>query len=301
MIRLGTRGSKLALAQAESVADVLTREGAQVEIVIITTTGDRSSSAPTGSATGIFVKELETELLRRRIDLAAHSLKDMPTDLPAGLALGAVLRRASALDALVSRDRGTAIHNLPHEAGIGTSSPRRSAQLLAYRRDLDVRPVRGNVDTRLRKLDAGEFDAIVLAQAGLERLGLAADTRPYVIPPGICLPAPGQGAVAVEVRGDDERMAELLQPLEDAETRACVTAERAFLKALGGGCRAPVGALGTMSANGLRIEGVVVSPDGKDVVRGARDGAADDALAVGQALARDLQERGAGALIEAAR
>jgi hydroxymethylbilane synthase len=301
MIRLGTRGSKLALAQSRLVADQLLRLGADVEMVVITTSGDRFSSAPPdGSATGIFVKELEAALIGGVIDLAVHSLKDMPTELPEGLALGAVLSRASALDALVCQPRGATLDQLPPGARIGTSSPRRRAQLLHYRRDLQMLPVRGNVDTRLRKLEAGGFDAIILAHAGLERLGLG-DLEPYIIPAGICLPAPGQGALAIQIRADDDQTARLIQPLEDVGTRACVTAERALLNALGGGCRAAVGALGTMVGNMLRLEGVVADPHGGRLLRGAVEGAPTEAAAVGQSLACDLAARGAGALIEAAR
>jgi len=301
MIRLGTRGSKLALAQSQFVADQLVRLGADVEVAVITTTGDRVSSPPPDSGViGIFVKELETALIGGAIDLAVHSLKDMPTELPDGLALGAVLSRASALDALVCRGRAMTLDQLPPGARVGTSSLRRRAQLLHHRRDLRMLPVRGNVDTRLRKLDAGEFDAIVLAQAGLERLRLG-ELEPYVIPPEVCLPAPGQGALAIQIRADDDGMVSVLWPLEDSDTRACVTAERSLLKALGGGCRAAVGALGTVIGGNLHLEGVVADPDGSSLLRGAVEGAPSEAENLGQTLARTLLERGAGALIEAAR
>jgi len=301
MIRLGTRGSKLALAQARLVADRLAGLGANVEIVVVTTTGDRStSSLPDSSATGIFVKELEAELARGNMDLAVHSLKDLPTDVPEGLTLAAVPARGSALDALVCRQRGMTLDDLAPGARVGTSSPRRRAQILHYRRDLEMRPVRGNLDTRLRKLDAGEFEAIVVAHAGLERLELS-ETLPHVLAPEVCLPAPGQGALALEIRADDGRAAELVQALDDADTCACVTAERALLKALGGGCRAAVGALAQVRGGALRLDGVVADTDGRRLLRGAVEGTPRDAQALGAALARDLQERGAGALIEAAR
>jgi len=298
MIRLGTRGSKLALAQAQLVADELVRLGAEVEIVPITTTGD-GDSPPLDTATGIFVKELETELIGGGIALAVHSLKDMPTELPEGLALGAILARGSALDVLISRERGMMLDELPPAARVGTSSPRRRAQLLHHRRDLQMLPVRGNVDTRLRKLDAGDFDAIVVAQAGLNRLGADA-VEVYVIPPVICLPAPGQGAIAVEIRADDESAGALVGALDDANTRACVTAERSLLKALGGGCRAAVGALGMMIGEELHLQGMVADADGSALLREAIEGAPGEAAALGQALARALLERGAHLLMEAA-
>jgi hydroxymethylbilane synthase len=301
MIRLGTRGSKLALAQSNLVAEQLRTLGAEIDIVVITTTGDRAASAPPDSnATGIFVKELEAELLRSGIDLAVHSLKDMPTDVPEGLALGAILTRGAPLDTLVCRDSCSDISALPAGASVGTSSPRRCAQLLHYRPDLEMRPIRGNVDTRLRKLDAGEFDAVVLAQAGLERLGIRG--RPAsVIPSDICLPAPGQGALAVEVRCDDEDVAKAVGALDDANTRACVTAERAFLKALGGGCRAAVGALAKVVDDALVLEAMVAAPDGSRLLRTTACGEPDAAETVGRAAAGELAERGADELIRAAR
>jgi len=301
MIRLGTRGSKLARAQSRLVAERLALLGAEVETVVITTSGDRATSTPPDSnATGIFVKEIEAELLGGGIDLAVHSLKDMPTEAPAGLALAAVLARASALDALICRERGMTIDELPAGARVGTSSPRRRAQMLHYRGDLKVEPLRGNVDTRLRRLDAGDFDAIVLAHAGLERLEISG-ARPYVIPAAICLPPPGQGALAVQIRSDDERAASLVRPLDDADTHACVLAERALLKALGGGCRAAVGALARTDDGGLKLAGMVASPDGAQLLRGTVQGSPDKSEALGRALASDLRSQGAGALIEAAR
>jgi hydroxymethylbilane synthase len=301
MIRLGTRGSKLALAQSGLIAERLRGLGIEVETVVITTAGDRATSTrPDTNAVGIFVKELEAGLLAGHIDLAVHSLKDMPTDLPDGLALGAIASRGPALDALVARPRGNTLDGLPQGAKVGTSSPRRRAQIMHYRDDLNISPVRGNVDTRLRKLDAGEFDAIVLAYAGLERLGLG-ELEPYVIPPEICLPAPGQGALAIEIRADDAQVADVLRPIDDADTRACVTAERAFLHGLGGGCRAAVGALADVIRGIMHLDGVVASPDGDRLIRGTAEGAPDGAAALGQMLAVDLQKRGADALIEAAR
>lgn len=301
MIRLGTRGSKLALAQSQLIAERLRRAGVAVEIVVITTTGDRSSSTPPDSnATGIFVKELEAELLAGGIDLAVHSLKDMPTELPLGLALAAIPARGPALDALVSHPRGMTVDDLPPGGRIGTASPRRRAQLLNYRRDLQVQPLRGNVDTRLRKLDAGQFDAVVLAHAGLVRVGATA-AAPKAIPADICLPAPGQGALAVEIRAGDSRAAKVVEPLDDAAARAAVTAERSFLRALGGGCRAAVGALAEVIGGALYLDGVVADPDGERLLRGAVEGRPGAAEELGQALAAELQERGAAALIEAAR
>ena len=301
MIRLGTRGSKLALAQSQLVAQQLKAFGSEVEIVVITTTGDRAASTPPdSSATGIFVKELEAELLRGGIDLAVHSLKDMPTEVPEGLAVGAALARGVPLDVLVCRDGSADMAALPAGARVGTSSPRRCAQLLHYRPDLEMRPIRGNVDTRLRKLDAGEFDAVVLAQAGLERLGIR-DRPARAIPPDICLPAPGQGALALEIRYDDGDLAKLVKPLEHAETRACVTAERAFLKALGGGCRAAVGALAEVVDGALVLEAMVAAPDGTRLLRTTARGTPEAAETVGHAAAQELVERGADELVRAAK
>lgn len=299
VIRLGTRGSKLALAQSRLVAEQLERLGAEVEIKVVTTAGDHAASTPPESnTTGIFVKELETALLDGGIDLAVHSLKDMTTTLPDGLKLGAVVARGSPLDALISRQRGLRVDDVPKGARVGTSSPRRRAQLLHYRPDLEMLPLRGNVDTRLAALDAGGFDAVVLAHAGLVRLGMV-DARAWVIPPEICLPAPGQGALAVEIRAEDGKVASLVESLDDGAARASVTAERAFLRALGAGCRAAVGALARAEGGALHLDGAVASADGKRLLRGSVEGDSATADAVGGALARDLQRRGAAALIEA--
>jgi len=298
MIRLGTRGSKLALAQAHFVTDRLCALGAEVEVTIITTAGDRATSSPPDSGiTGIFVKELEAALLEGSIDIAVHSLKDMTVMLPDGLTLGAVLARGSPYDALVSRERGLGVDDLPEGACVGTSSPRRRAQLLHYRPDLRVSPLRGNIDTRLRKLDAGEFDAIVVAHAGLERLDMQ-DVRPSVIPPDVCLPAPGQGALALEMRDRDGEVADLVCALEDAATCACVTAERAFLRALGGGCHAAVGALARHEGEGLRLEGCVASADGAVLMFSEAEGSLADAEGVGIVCAEELIAGGARSLIE---
>ncbi|HUT74963.1 MAG TPA: hydroxymethylbilane synthase [Armatimonadota bacterium] len=300
MMRLGTRGSKLALAQSRRVAEALGRLGAEVTLATITTSGDRAvMTPPAPNATGLFVKELETALRERRIDLAVHSLKDLTTVLPPGLILGAVLPRDSALDALVCRERGRRLDDLPRRARVGTSSPRRRAQLLHYRSDLQVSPLRGNVDTRLRRLDGGAFDAIVLARAGLTRLGLE-QAQPWDIPPEICLPAPGQGALVVEIRDDDAPTAMLVAALDDPPTRACVTAERRFLQALGGGCHAAVGALARSEGDMILLTGAVASPDGRELLRASTQGALTAAVELGESLARELQGRGADALIEAA-
>jgi hydroxymethylbilane synthase len=301
MIRLGTRGSALARAQSRLVTEQLARLGAPVETVVITTSGDHAASTPPdSSAVGVFVKEIEAALLDGEIDLAVHSLKDMPTETPAELTLGAILPRASALDALICHDRGSTIDDLPAGACIGSGSPRRRAQMLRYRGDLKLEPLRGNVDTRLRRLDAGDFDAIILAHAGLERLGISG-ARPWVIPAAICLPAPGQGALAVQIRADDDRAAGLVRALDHAATRACVIAERALLRGLRGGCRAAVGALARIKDGGLTLQGMVASPDGVRLLRSAALGSPNEAEALGQALAVDLLSQGAGALIEAAR
>jgi hydroxymethylbilane synthase len=300
MMRLGTRGSKLALAQSRRVAEALGRLGAEVALATITTRGDRAvMTPPAPNSSGLFVKELETALRERRIDLAVHSLKDLTTVLTPGLILGAVLVRDSALDALVCRERGMRLDDLSRGARVGTSSPRRRAQLLHYRSDLQVSPLRGNVDTRLRRLDDGAFDAIVLARAGLTRLGLE-QAQPWDLPPEICLPAPGQGALVIEIRDHDAPTAALVAALDDPPTRACVTAERGFLRTLGGGCHAAVGALARSEGDTILLTGAVASPDGRELLRASTQGALTAAVELGESLARELQGRGADALIEAA-
>jgi hydroxymethylbilane synthase len=286
-IRIGTRGSRLARCQTEWVIGEISGHYPQVqaEAVVITTSGDRNTSAPLAEigGKGLFTQELEQALLSGRIDCAVHSLKDLPTEMPAGLAIGAIPRRATPLDALVPRDKSiTSWQDLPSGAVLGTSSRRRAAQLRLRRPDLQVRDVRGNLDTRLRKLAEGQYDALVLAAAGLERLDSPAYRLP--IPAVISLPAPGQGALAVEVREGDREMAEVCRTLEDMDTRLTVAAERAFLLGLGGGCQVPVGALAEIVGQTLKLQGIVVQPNGS---RFLRDQAAT-ALECGLSAAREL-------------
>ena len=295
-ILIGTRGSALALAQAEGVARQLRDLGARVELRIIKTTGDRVQGPPEMPAEkGVFVKEIEAALLAGEVRLAVHSLKDLPTDLKPGLLIAAVPLRADPRDALISR--GQRLADLPRGARVGTSSPRRRAQLLRVRPDLEMLPVRGNVDTRLRKLAAGDYDAIVLAAAGLERLGLG-DRIVERLACEVCLPAPGQGALAVEARAGDEEAIGLARRIEDAASRACVEAERALLAGLGGGCRVPIGALAEAEGAALRLRGVVASPDGARAVFGEKVGERERPQELGRLLAEDLAAQLDDAAIE---
>jgi len=267
------------------------------QVVEIHTLGDQRQDVPLFQVrgTGLFVKELEQALLRGEIDLAVHSLKDMPTRLPPGLTIAAVPEREDPRDALVSR-LGLSLAAMPRGARIGTSSRRRAAQLLALRPDLRIVDIRGNVDTRLRKAEGGEYDAVVLAAAGLIRLGRA-DRITEVLSPEVILPAVGQGALAVEIRADDERTIPLVAPLDHPPTRAATTAERAFLARLGGGCHVPIAAYAEVDGERIRLRALVASPDGRAVVRGDREGSVSQAASLGRALAEDLLARGADSLV----
>jgi len=300
---IGTRGSALALAQSEWVAAAIRRTHPHLAVRLerIRTTGDRLSEGPLGPAgsKGLFVKEIEEALLDGRIDLAVHSLKDVPADLPAGLTLGAFPRREDPRDVLVTRT-GAPLDALPEGCTVGTGSLRRQAQLLELRPDLKVVPLRGNVDTRLRKLDAGEVHAIILAAAGLRRLGLDARITEF-LPPERLVPAIGQGALAIEVRERDlgGDVGAAARHLDHAETRAAVLAERAFLRRLGGDCQTPVAAHAGIAAWRLGLRAVVASTDGTRVVRGETNGDAARGEALGAALAEDLLERGGRAILDA--
>ena len=299
-IRLGTRASALALWQAHWVADRLRELGATVELIHITTVGDRKTG-PIGQlgAQGVFTKEIQRALLDHEIDLAVHSLKDLPTDPVAGLQLAAVPPRENPGDVLVS-SIAKSIEELPEASRIGTGSVRRRAQLLAVRSDLNVLPVRGNVDTRLRKLNDGEFEGLILAEAGLTRLGLKGDNA-HTVPRDVMLPAVGQGALGLETRADDEATASVVRRLDDAATHQAVLAERSLLSALRGGCLAPVGAWGRCDAGQLTLDAVVLSPDGKQRLATDQFGAVDHAVEIGQAAAAELLGQGAADLIQAAR
>ena len=297
--RLGTRASALARWQADWVAARLAEQNARVELVPISTTGDRepAESLTALGGVGVFTKELQRALLDGRIDLAVHSLKDLPTEPVHGLTLAAVPPRGPAGDVLVSNKAGR-IEELPPGAMVGTGSIRRRAQLWHIRRDLEMRDIRGNVDTRLRKLQEGQYDALILAQAGLERLGLA-ERLAYPLPPSVMLPAPGQGALGIETRSDDDGVLHLLRLLDDSHSRAAVTAERIVLSTLRAGCLAPVGTWGRVEPDGrLHLTAAVLSPDGsRKLSADAHDGASQSER-LGRTVADGLLRQGAGELIE---
>ena len=278
---LGSRGSKLALWQANFVKSTLERAHTiEVRLEIIRTTGDKITDVPLGQAGGtkaLFTKEIEEALQAGRIDLAVHSLKDMPSELPAGLTLAAMPAREDARDALISR-RGETWERLPAGARVGTSSLRRQLQLRLLRQDLTIEPLRGNLDTRLRKLDEGQYDAIVVALAGLKRMGWA-DRATQVFSGEEMIPAIGQGTLAIEIRANDAELMTGLDCLRDADTEAAATAERAFLARLGGGCQVPLGAHAQVKNERLRLTGIVVSVDAARAVRGTEEGPAGDATA----------------------
>ena len=286
---IGSRGSQLALWQAHWVSSQLKELGHEVEIEIIRTTGDKVTDVPLAKVggKGLFTKEIEDALLEGRVDLAVHSLKDLPTVLPEGLALAAVPPRELPLDALVGRR----LDELPMGARVGTSSLRRSAQLKRLRPDLRIESVRGNLDTRLRKLDEGQFDAILLAAAGLRRLGWENRITELLDPRRMC-PAVGQGALGIETR-ESGAAREAVAELDDASTRAAVAAERAVLAGLGGGCQVPIGAYATVDSGTLELRSVVVDPDGRTLVEDKCSGPAARAAEMGTAAARRLLEGGA--------
>jgi hydroxymethylbilane synthase len=301
-IRLGTRASPLARWQADWVAGQLRAAGVEVELVPIATQGDQVQTGPIGAigTQGVFTKEIQRALLDRRIDLAVHSLKDLPTDPVSGLCLAAVPPREAVGDALVGRGL-TTFDALPQAAVLGTGSVRRRAQLWHARSDLRMEDVRGNVDTRLRKLDEGQYDALILAEAGLRRLGLA-DRISQVLPKSLILPAVGQGALGLESREDDHATRACLTPLDDPATHAAVLAERALLAALRGGCLAPVGAWGRIEQDGqLHLTAAVLSGDGRTRLTTAIAGAPVDAAALGRQAADSLLLQGAADLIQKSR
>ncbi len=298
-LTIGTRGSALALWQAERVAAELKRLKPEIEIAIekIRTKGDIIHDVALAKigGKGLFVKEIENALLEGKIDLAVHSLKDLPTVLPQGLTIGAVLAREDARDALVSRLNLPLAH-LPEGARLGTSSLRRTAQLRAYRPDFRIVNLRGNVDTRLRKAMSEDYEAVVLAAAGLRRLGHA-DRITEILPPEVIMPAVGQGALAVEVRADDQATRSLVALLNDSQAQMATRAERSFLQRLGGGCQVPIAAYGLIEDRALTLRGLVASVDGSQVVRGQKTGPPDQAEEVGEALAEELLAQGASELL----
>jgi len=303
---IGSRGSKLALWQAEWVRERLNKfyPTKQISIEIIKTSGDVMKDAPLAviGGKGVFTKELEEALLNRRIDLAVHSLKDLPTILPEGLTIAAITEREDARDALVLRAESAigqpSIKHLPESCVVGTSSPRRLSQLKHLRPDLVIKGLRGNVDTRLRKLDAGDYDAVILASAGLRRLGLAHRISASVEIDEM-LPAVGQGALAVETRCDDQETVSLLSLLDDWQTRGACIAERALLRALGGGCLLPIAAHAVVQDHRLLLEGLVAEISGENIIRDSLEGAVSDAEQLGGDLAQRLRRRGADSLLKA--
>jgi hydroxymethylbilane synthase len=300
-VRLGTRGSRLALVQSEAVAAALRARGTEVDIVVIRTSGDRLAQVTLADFGGkaLFVKEIEEALLAGQVDVGVHSLKDMPSELPPGLVLGAFPVREDPRDVLLARgDGGWAA--LPPGAAVGTSSPRRRAMVLARRPDLRAEPIRGNVETRLEKLRGGAYDGLVMAAAGLERLGLS---PPHCTPldPAEFVPAAGQGVLAVEARQADRELLELLRGVDDTRTRFAALAERAVLARLGAGCHTAVAAHARTDGTTLVLTGIVASPDGSTVLRASADGAAAAAERVGVTVADALLAKGAEALLDASR
>ena len=296
-LRIGSRGSQLALWQANHISALLRVQGHEVEIEIIHTTGDKITDvalAKVGTK-GMFTKEIEEALAAGRVDLAVHSLKDLPTELPAGFEIAAITERQDPRDAFCSR-KYASIQVLPQGARVGTSSLRRQAQLKAIRPDLDIHPLRGNVDTRLRKLEQGEYDAIILASAGLKRLGKT-ELVQEIIPAEIMCPAAGQGALGIEIREGDVKNGELLAFLNDANARVATTCERALLNSLGGGCQVPIGAFAERRNGKLHLESIVADPDGSKVLRDTRDG--DDPVKLGNDAGVALLKRGGDAILEA--
>lgn len=298
-VRIGTRGSLLAKWQAEYVRKrIFEATGVEPEIVIVKTTGDRLQQAPFSEigGKGVFVKELEEALLEERIDLAVHSVKDIPTDVPSRLCFPAVCRREDVRDCLVA-GRGETLASLRPGARIGTGSLRRQSQLLRLRPDLDLRDLRGNVDTRLRKVESGEYAGVVLAKAGLDRLGLSGRIS-EVFSAAACMPAVGQGAIAVEARVKDAELGDAIGALDDHETRQSIVAERALLGTLEGGCQVPLGAWARFERGELVLDAVVCSPDGATCVRQRGQGPADQPRELGQHVARLLAEAGAAKILE---
>ena len=299
IFKIGTRGSKLALVQSQWVKEKVEAEhpDVKVELVTIKTTGDKMLDTPLSliGGKGLFVKEIEEALLKKQVDVAVHSIKDVPAELPEGLIISTFPEREDPHDALISTGNQT-LEQLPKGARVGTSSLRRSAQLLCMRPDLDLVPLRGNVDTRLKKLEAGEFQAIILAAAGLRRLGLAKRIS-QIIPGNQILPAIGQGALGLEVRRDNEQIIKLLAFLNNEQTEVTVKAERAFLKRLEGGCQVPIAAYAGLNGEELHLEGLVAELDGTRFIRDEISGKKSRATEIGDSLARRLLDSGADKIL----
>jgi hydroxymethylbilane synthase len=295
-LRIGSRGSQLALWQAHHVSDLLRTRGNTVEIEIIKTTGDKITDvalAKVGTK-GMFTKEIEEALLENRVDLAVHSLKDLPTELSADFEIAAITTREDPSDVFCSV-KFDGIEALPQQANVGTSSLRRQAQLKVLRPDLQIHPLRGNVDTRLRKLESRDYDAIILAAAGLNRLGKTLLIR-QVIPIEVMTPAAGQGALAIEIRNGDTATRALVAFLDDAAARTATICERALLSKLGGGCQVPIGAFAEVQGGHIHLNAVVARPDGTKVLREAREG--DDPVRLGEEVGETLLRRGGDVILE---
>ena len=299
-LRIGTRGSQLALFQANWVKEKLIEAhlGLTVTLIKIKTTGDKIQNAPLAKigGKGLFVKEIEEALLEKRIDLAVHSIKDVPTEFPQGLHLSVITQREDPRDVFISRD-GKGLKDLPQHAKIGTSSLRRQAQLLHFRSDFELVPLRGNLDTRLKKLKTMNLDAIVLALAGVKRLGLEENIT-EIIPTDISLPAIGQGALGIETRLNDKKVEEPIQFLNDKDSWIAVSAERAFLKKLEGGCQVPIAAFARTVGTTLQIDGLVGTIDGKRLIRHHREGPIEKAESLGVELAEILLNKGAKEILD---
>ena len=295
-LRIGSRGSQLALWQANHISSLLRARGHEVELEIIKTTGDKIldvALAQVGTK-GMFTKEIEEALAEGRVDLAVHSLKDLPTELSLGFEIAAITTRENSQDVFCSV-RYKSIAELPQHARVGTSSLRRQAQLKALRPDLEIHLLRGNVDTRLRKLAEGEYDAVILAAAGLNRLGKT-DLVKQVIPRDVMCPAAGQGALGIEIRAGDAATRELLAFLDDPNARASTTCERALLNRLGGGCQVPIGAAAEVRNGVVHLDAIVANPDGSKILRESRDGADPEKL--GNEVGETLLRRGGDAILE---
>ncbi|HEV8720814.1 MAG TPA: hydroxymethylbilane synthase [Candidatus Binatia bacterium] len=299
LVRVGTRGSTLAIAQSNWLKEQLLQHDhtLEVELVVIKTSGDRFVDKPISAigGKGIFTKEIEDALLREEIDLAVHSMKDLPTEIPAGLTIAAIPKREDPRDVLVTREK-CVLSTLPTGAKIGTGSLRRRAQILHHRSDLSVMPIRGNIDTRLKKLDAGEFDALIMAAAGLKRIGREHRIAEY-LSDEVCVSAVAQGALGIECRADGWAR-ELVAYLHDADTSVEVSAERSFSKRLGGDCLVPIGARARSEGERLKMIGVVASADGEALCRGEITGSLSDAVALGRRLAEQLLNDGADRLLK---
>jgi hydroxymethylbilane synthase len=302
-LRIGSRGSQLALWQANYISALLRARGHEVEIEIIHTTGDKITDVPLaqvgakgGLGKGIFTKEIEEALANGRVDLAVHSLKDLPTELAPGFEIAAITEREDPRDAFCSR-LYSKIEDLPQKARVGTSSLRRQAQLKAIRPDLDIHPLRGNVDTRLRKLEQGEYDAIILAAAGLKRLGNT-ELIKQIFSAEIMCPAAGQGALGIEIREGDSATARDLAFLNDPAARAATTCERALLNRLGGGCQVPIGALAELRNGKLHLDAIVADPDGSKLLRESCDGDLNLPEQLGNAVGEALLQRGGDEILE---